>query len=94
MAMLNTAAEDELIGRNRCRIKGAAAERSAERLVLIAMGCGLRMGELLGLTRADVDLLHRRVIVTKQRQELSKLGITIRPPKTDAGCGRPSSRRC
>jgi integrase len=110
MGMLNTAAEDELIGRNRCRIKGAAAERSAERplipleramalaaaiepryqaLVLIAMGCGLRMGELLGLTRADVDLLHRRVIVTKQRQELAKVGITIRPPKTDAGVRAP-----
>ena len=111
MAMLNTAADDELIGRNRCHLKGAAQERSAERplipleralalaeaiepryraLVLIAMGCGLRMGELLGLSRADVDLLHRRVIVTKQRQELSKAsGITLRPPKTEAGVRSP-----
>jgi integrase len=43
------------------------------------------MGELLGLTRADVDLLHRRVYVTKQLQELSTSGIVMRPPKTDAG---------
>lgn len=31
MAMLNTAVEDEVIGKNRCRIKGAAQERSGER---------------------------------------------------------------
>ena len=47
------------------------------------------MGELMGLTRADVDLLHRRVIVTKQEQELSKAGITVRAPKTEAGVRRP-----
>jgi len=110
MAMLNTAAEDELIGANRCHLKGAAQEKSPERalvaleaalaladaiapryrgLVLLAMGTGLRLGELLGLTRADVDLLHHRVFVTKQRQELSKAGIVLRPPKTEAGVRSP-----
>lgn len=110
MAMLNTAAEDELIGTNRCHLKGAAQEKSPERklvpleaalalaaaitpryraLVLLAMGTGLRLGELLGLTRADVDLQHHRVIVTKQRQELSKFGIVLRPPKTEAGTRSP-----
>lgn len=110
MAMLNTAEEDDLIGKNRCRLKGAAQEHSEERpliplstalalveamepryraLVVIAMSCGLRMGELMGLTRGDVDLLHRQVIVNKQKQELAKVGITVRAPKTDAGVRRP-----
>lgn len=107
MAMLNTAVEDDVIGKNRCRIKGAAQERSAERplvpldkaielaatidrryraLVLLAAGCGLRLGELLALTRADVDLVHGTLRVDKQKQELSKgQGIVVRPPKTEAG---------
>lgn len=110
MAMLNTAAEDELIARNRCHVKGAAQEKSPERplvplakalelaaaitpryraLVLIAMGCGLRMGELLALTRTDIDVLHRRVHVTKQKQELARVGIVVRPPKTEAGVRHP-----
>jgi integrase len=105
MAILNTAADDDLIGKNRCKLKGAAREDTLERplmsleqalaladaiepryraLVLLAAGCGLRLGELLALTRADLDLLHRRVSVTKQRQELST-GIEVRAPKTAAG---------
>lgn len=105
MAILNTAADDDLIGKNRCKLKGAARENSEERplislqqaldiadaiepryrvFVLLAAGCGLRLGELLGLTRADIDLLHRRVLGTKQRQELST-GIEVRAPKTSAG---------
>lgn len=105
MTMLNTAAEDDLIAKNRCRLRGAAAEHSEERplitvtealalaeaidppyaaLVLLAATCGLRLGELLGLTRGDLDFLHRRVLVTKQLQELSS-GIEVRRPKTAAG---------
>lgn len=105
MAMLITAAGDDLIAKNRCRLRGAAAEHSDERplisvtealaiaeaidapygaLVLVAATCGLRLGELLGLTRGDLDFLHRRVLVTKQRQELSS-GIEVRRPKTAAG---------
>lgn len=53
-------------------------------LVLLAATCGLRLGELLGLTRGDLDFLHRRVLVAKQRQELSS-GIEVRRPKTAAG---------
>jgi integrase len=105
MAMLNTAAEDDLIAKNRSRVRGAASETSDERplipvsqalalveaidppygaLLLLAASCGLRLGELLGLTRGDLDFLHRRVIVNKQRQELSS-GIEVRRPKTAAG---------
>jgi integrase len=105
MAMLNTAAEDDLIAKNRCQVKGAGTERSDERplisaaqalaladtidpryraAVWIIATCGLRTGELLGLTRGDVDVRDRRIIVTKQRQELST-GIELRQPKTQAG---------
>ena len=106
MAVLNTAAEDEIIGANRCRIKGAAQEASPERplvpldlalaiadaitrrfrlLVLLVIGCGLRLGELMGLRRRDVDLLHRKLWVLEQKQELKELGIVRTEPKTDAG---------
>lgn len=105
MAMLNTAAEDDLIAKNRSRVRGAAGESSDERpiipvsqtlalveaidppygaLLLLATSCGLRLGELLGLARGDLDFLHQRVIVDKQRQELSS-GIEVRRPKTAAG---------
>lgn len=54
--------------------------------MLLAAGCGLRLGELLALTRADVDLVHGKLHVDKQKQELSNgQGIVIRPPKTEAG---------
>lgn len=107
-AILNTAVDDELIGRNVCRIKGAAVEHSPERplvsiedafaiagaiepryraLVLLAASCGLRLGELMGLTRADLDLLHRTVAVTKQRQELAT-GIETSAPKSAVGARR------
>lgn len=107
-AILNTAVDDELIGTNACRIKGAAIEHSPERplvsiedafaiagaiepryraLVLLAASCGLRLGELMGLTRADLDLLHRTVTVTKQRQEMAT-GIETTAPKSAAGVRR------
>lgn len=53
-------------------------------LVILGAYSGLRLGELAGLTRERVDLLHRRVdvaeIVVEVRGEL-----TIGPPKTRAG---------
>jgi len=54
-------------------------------LVLLAAFGGLRKGELFGLMRQDLDLLHRTVDVRVQRQE-SKRGVQlIGPPKTAAG---------
>lgn len=53
-------------------------------LVLLAAFGGLRRGELLALTRRDLDLLHRTVTVRLQRQE-TKGGSHLGPPKTDAG---------
>ncbi|MCU1484391.1 MAG: putative prophage phiRv2 integrase [Actinomycetia bacterium] len=61
-----------------------AIEPRFRAFILLAAFCGLRLGELLGLTRADVDLLHRKLSVTKQRQEVDG-GIQITLPKTAAG---------
>ncbi len=54
--------------------------------VLLAAFGGLRRGELLALTRSDLDLLHRTVDVRLQRQEAKGGGHLVGPPKTDAGC--------
>jgi integrase len=53
--------------------------------VLLAAFCGLRVGELGGLTRGDLDLLHRTVTVSKQLQELENGSLVVSPPKSDAG---------
>jgi integrase len=54
-------------------------------LVLLAAFGGMRRGELLALTRRDIDLLHRTVTVRLQRQETKGGGHLVGPPKTDAG---------
>lgn len=53
--------------------------------VLLAAFGGLRRGELLALTRRDLDLLHRTVQVRVQRQETRDGMHHVGPPKTDAG---------
>lgn len=53
-------------------------------MLLAAFG-GLRQGELFGLRRADVDLLHRVVEVRSQRQESRTGEQLFGPPKTAAG---------
>ncbi len=54
-------------------------------MVLLGTFCGLRLGELVALRRDRVDLLHRRVIVSEQGQELSDGTRYYGPPKTAAG---------
>jgi integrase len=54
-------------------------------LVQLAAWCSLRLGELAALTRADVDLLHGTIAVTKNRQRLDDGSSVVVLPKTDAG---------
>jgi integrase len=54
-------------------------------LILLAAFGGLRRGELLGLDRRDVDLLHRTVTVRVQRTEDDGGHHLVGAPKTDAG---------
>jgi integrase len=102
--VLNTAADDELIRRNPCRIKGADKDEGVERpiatvvevfliaekvrpwyraLVLMAGFTGLRWGELMALTRRDVDLKAATVKVSAAVIELDTLSLG--PPKSRAG---------
>lgn len=66
----------------------AAVEALPDRLrtaALLAAWCQLRRGEVLGLQRRDVNLMHRTLRV--ERAWLAPLGSApvLGPPKTDAG---------
>ena len=51
-------------------------------LVLLAAWCSLRFGELAGLRRSRIDLLHRTVKVTEQAVELAGGKIVFKEPKS------------
>ena len=53
-------------------------------LIELAAWSGLRWGELVVLTRADVDTLHGTVAVTKALIE-TQAGVSLGPPKSHAG---------
>jgi integrase len=53
--------------------------------VLLAGFAGLRTGELLGLRRTDIDLLHGHIEVRVQAQEVARRGRVVSDPKSDAG---------
>jgi integrase len=65
-------------------VVGAIDERYRG-MVLLAAWCGLRLGELLALTRGDVDLVAGTVRVDKSAAELSSGERIVGPPKTAAG---------
>lgn len=54
-------------------------------MVLLAAWCGLRLGELAALTRADVDLAAATVRVDKSRRRGDNGVVVLGPPKSDAG---------
>lgn len=62
-----------------------AVEARYRALVLMAAFTGMRRGELFGLTRRRVDLLHKTVSVAEQRQQLRDGTLILGPPKTNAG---------
>lgn len=66
----------------------ALAGSMPERLrltVLLAAWVQLRRGEILGLRRQDVDLMHGTLSVAKTRQRLSSGTEVVGPPKSPAG---------
>jgi len=102
--LMTTAADEGLIGRSPCVVKGAGTEHLPEMkfatvdevaeladavgpryrvLVLLAAFGGLRWGELAGLRRRRVDLLHRTVTVAEIVTEVNGR-LDIGPPKTEA----------
>lgn len=54
-------------------------------LVVLGGFGGLRTGEMLALTRSDVDLMHRTVRVRASVSEVTGAGRVVGAPKTDAG---------
>lgn len=52
---------------------------------LLALCCGLRRGELIGLRWEDIDLQHRTVRICNQRQRLRNGTIVDIPPKSESG---------
>jgi integrase len=53
--------------------------------VLLATFAGLRVGEILALTRERIDFEANSVLVVEQLQELKRGGYLQGPPKSDAG---------
>jgi integrase len=53
--------------------------------VLLATFGGLRVGELLALTRERIDFEGDSVVVIEQFQELASGGFLVGPPKSEAG---------
>ena len=53
--------------------------------VLLASFCSLRKGEILGLRRGDVDLLHGTVSITRSIVSLATGELHVGDPKTAAG---------
>ena len=60
------------------------SDRGTGALVLLAAFGGLRWGELTGLRRRRVDLLHRTVTVAEILTEVNGR-LDLGPPKTEAG---------
>jgi len=54
-------------------------------LVELASWCQLRRGELLGLRRSDVDLLHATIRITRSRTFKRDGSSLTKPPKTSSG---------
>lgn len=55
-------------------------------IYLIQMFCGLRIGEVLALQTSDIDLLHKKIRVSKTLTILADGTITMSDsPKTEAG---------
>ena len=53
--------------------------------MLLAAFCSLRLGEILGMQRADVDLLHGLVTVRRAVASLADGTLQLGDPKTAAG---------
>jgi len=63
-------------------------------LILLGGFAGLRTGELLGLQRRDLDLLHGTVTVVRQSHEITGQGRITTAPKSDAGYRSVALPRC
>ncbi len=84
-AATEKATERPLLDPSQVVALAVAIEPRYRLMVEFAGWCGLRLGELLGLERRHVDLLHRSLRVDQQAQEVVGRGRMLAGPKTDAG---------
>jgi len=113
-AILGTAADDDLILRNPCRIPGAGEDPTPARpfltddqvadvvaamrddlrlLVILAAGCGLRLGEALALRRRQSTCSAHGVLVEEQTHERKEGTDTPLRLRARGGCRRSRSPR-
>jgi hypothetical protein len=59
--------------------------RKYHALVILAAWCSLRFGELAGLRRSRIDLLHRQIHVQEQVIKLTGGKVMFKAPKSDSG---------
>ncbi|MDP2857253.1 MAG: site-specific integrase, partial [Bacillota bacterium] len=64
------------------KLLAAAQGDRLEALFILTTTTGMRIGEVLGLTRDSVDLQRERLLVTQQLQKLPKEPPTLVAPKT------------
>jgi integrase len=53
-------------------------------MVLLGAYCSMRLGELAGLRRCDVDLLHGTITIVQQAIELKTGEVVLKAPKADS----------
>jgi integrase len=64
------------------RLLQAAREHKLEALLTVAVGTGMRRGELLGLHWQDIDFKTRSLYVRRSVNRIGKFGIVESEPKT------------
>lgn len=81
----DTAGERPVVTPDQVDAIAQAIDAPYKAMVLLAAHCALRFGELAGLTRDRIDLLHRTVTIDRQAVELGNGTVTFGPPKSEAG---------
>jgi integrase len=61
----------------------AASGSRLEALYAVALACGLRMGEILGLRWQDIDLEHGQIVIARALQRQKGHGLVLTETKTD-----------
>jgi len=79
------AAERPTITVAELKVAIAAAPDQYRLAIELAAWCQLRRGEVLGLQRQDINLLHGSISVRRTWTQVAKEGSALGPPKTEAG---------
>lgn len=68
----------------RAFLEGIAGDR-LEALYRLALACGPRVGEILGLRWEDVDLIKGRIQIRRTLQRIRRKGVVVGEPKSGKG---------